>query len=137
MTVTLTALLCFVAWTLALVLLVVGYRALLVLTFQRKADSWLRGTETDDPAFIKRAQNAHANCLENLLLFGGVVLVAGLSGQMGELDFLAPWLLGARIMQSTVHLIAVNHWMVFMRFNFYLVQMLILVWWILGLADLV
>lgn len=137
MSVTLTVLICYVAWTIALVSLVVGYRAALVLSMRRPADSWLRGTVADDPALILRAGNAHANCVENLPLFAGVVLIAGLSGQLTELDLLAPWLLGARIMQSVVHLIAVNHWMVFLRFNFYFLQIAILVWWLLGLAGLV
>lgn len=137
MSVTLTALICYVAWTMLLVTIVVGYRTSLVLSFKKTADSWRRGTVTADPGFITRTAEAHANCLENLPLFAGVVLIAGLSGQLAQLDLLAPWLLGARIMQSLVHMTAINHWMVFIRANFYFVQIGILVWWLLGLAGLV
>lgn len=138
MSVTLIALLCYVAWTLVVVMTVVGYRSLLVLGAKKPADSWPRGkTHAEDPGFIQRASDASANCFENLPLFATVVVVAGLSGQLAELDLLAPWLLGARIMQSLVHMIAVNHWMVFMRFNFYVIQIIILAWWILKLSGLV
>ena len=130
------ALLGYVAWTLALVLVVVNYRSLLVFTGQKKADGFpRRGYEA--PALIQRVQDAHANTLENLPLAAAVILVAAVSGQAAVTDPLACWLLYARIGQSLVHIIAVNHWMVMARVTFLLAQFGILGWWILKLAQLV
>ncbi len=133
---TLGALLGYVAWTMLLIFMVINYRSLLVLTGQKRADEFpRRGYEP--PAFIQRLQDAHMNCLENLPLAAGVILVAAVSGQTAVTDPLACWLLYARIAQSSVHIIAVNHWMVMARVTFLLVQFGILVWWILKLTQLI
>lgn len=130
------ALLGYVAWTLGLVFLVVNYRGLLVLTGQKRADEFpRRGYEP--PALVQRIQDAHANCVENLPAAAAVLLVAMATGQTAVTDPLACWLLFARIAQSTVHVIAVNHWMVMARVSFLLVQFGILAWWILKLTQLI
>jgi len=130
-----TALLLFTAWTLVLMLLYVGYRVALVLAMKKKADSWLRGTPSDDPAFITRAQHAHLNCLENLPIFATIVLAALAMGKAPVVDQVAAWVLYARLAQSTVHLIGVNHWLVFIRANFLLVQAALFAWMIWGLLQ--
>jgi hypothetical protein len=137
MSASICALLGFTAWTILLVMLVVGYRTFKVFTFQKKADSWMRGKVAEEPAVITRLGHAHLNCVENLPLVAAVILAAQAMGQGAVTDPLACWLLGTRIAQSTVHAIAVNHWMVVVRATFYTVQIIILVWWILKLAQLV
>ena len=130
-----TALLLFAAWTLVLMFVYVGYRVALVLAMKKKADSWLRGTPSDDPAFITRAQHAHLNCLENLPIFAAIVLAGAVLGKSAVVDQVAAFVLYARLAQSAVHLIGVNHWLVFIRANFLLVQAALFAYMIWGLLN--
>jgi uncharacterized MAPEG superfamily protein len=120
------SLLGFTAWTLLLVLGVVMYRSAMVLGGKRRANAWGRNQPAQDPEFLQRLAHAHANCLENLPLFGAVILVAGLTGKLGLTDPLAGWYLALRVCQSTVHLTGTSHWQVFIRFSFFLPQLLLL-----------
>lgn len=133
---TLCALLGYAAWTLGIVFMIVNYRGVLVLSGQKRADEFPRGSY-EAPALVQRMQDAHANCVENIGPAAAVLLAAMATGQTAVTDPLACWLLGARIAQSSVHIIAVNHWMVMARFTFLLAQFGILAWWILKLAHLV
>ncbi|MGH8562288.1 MAG: MAPEG family protein, partial [Nevskiales bacterium] len=109
-----------------------------VLTGKTPANSWTRGGGTwQDPGFITRMGHAHMNCLENLPLVAAIILSAQAMGQGAVTDQLACVLLGARIAQSVVHMIAVNHWMVMLRATLYTVQMLIMIWWLLKLTQIV
>lgn len=138
MTASICALLGFTAWTIAIVAAVVFYRTFLVMTGKTAANSWTRGGQTwNDPALITRMSHAHQNCVENLPLVAAVILAAQVMGQGAVTDGLACVLLGARVAQSLVHMIAVNHWMVFLRASLYTVQAAILVWWLLKLTQLV
>ena len=121
-----TALLLFAAWTLLLMMTYIGYRVALVFTRGTPADSWTRGTVTKDPGFFTRAQHAHLNCVENLPVFAAVVLGAYALGQAPVADFAGPYVLVARLAQSTVHLIGVNHWLVMIRAGFFTVQVALL-----------
>jgi uncharacterized MAPEG superfamily protein len=112
------ALLGFGAWTLFLVVFAVIWRGPRILT-GTPADTWTRGTEYPTPALFRRATDAHLNCLENLPVFTVLVLSAA---AMGKLDVIAPYaafVLYARLIQSTVHLIGVNHWLVMARLTFW------------------
>jgi uncharacterized MAPEG superfamily protein len=130
-----TALLLFAAWTLALMFVYVGYRVALVLAMKKKADSWLRGQASDDPAFITRVQHAHLNCLENLPVFAAIVLAGVALGKSAAVDQVAAFVLYARLAQSTVHLIGVNHWLVFIRANFLIIQAALFAYMIWGLLN--
>lgn len=134
------ALLGFTAWTIALVFIVVNYRTFPVLSGKTKANSWTRGTQSwSDAPVITRIAHAHMNCLENLPLVAAIILSAQALGQGAVTDAhnLPCILLGARIAQSVVHIIAVSHVMVLLRAVFYTVQILILIWWLLKLAQIV
>lgn len=128
-----TALLLFTAWTLALMLIYVGYRVSLVLAMRKPANSWMRGTATDDPPFITRAHHAHLNCVENLPVFAAIVLAAAALGRSEVVDPVAAFVLYARVAQSAVHLIGTSHWLVFVRANLYLVQAGLFAYMIWGL----
>ena len=117
-----TALLLFAAWTLVLMFIYVGYRVALVLAMKKPANAWGRGQPTDDPPFITRAHHAHLNCLENLPVFAAIVLAAVALGKAPVVDALAAYVLYARLAQSIVHLIGANHWLVFIRANFLVIQ---------------
>lgn len=128
-----TALLLFAAWTLALMFAYAGYRVLLVLSMKKRATNWVRGQPDDDPAFFKRAQNAHLNAAENLPVFGAIVFAAWALGRNEVVDSVAGIYLLARVAQSIVHMISISHWMVFLRANLFFVQVLLSAWMIWGL----
>lgn len=128
---TLTMLAGYALLTLALVVSYVGFRVALVLTFKAPANSWPRiGAQHPDPAWVTRAQHAHLNCVENLPVLGAVVLIACISQKLDLLDPLAYAFLAMRLGQSVVHLIGTSPALVFIRANFFLAQIGILVWWL-------
>lgn len=124
------ALLIFAAWTLALPMIYAGYRTLLVMSGKKRADAWTRGLPSSDPGFIVRTSHAHANCVENLPVFAAVVLAAVVLNKSAVVDALACWFIAARLAQSITHMIAVNHWAVFVRANFFFVQVGLIFYWI-------
>lgn len=79
--------------------------------------------------FMQRLARAHANCLEGLPIFGGLMLVAMAAGKTGTTDPLAYTLLAARIVQSTIHLYSISARAVTARFLAFAVQMAIGVYW--------
>lgn len=129
----------FAAWTLALLVLVIApYRVGRVLTGRAKSDSWTRGRAIEDPAFIQRVGGAQSNCLEMLPILGAVVLAAAVAGRGEVTDSLACIFLVARIGQSVSHMISVHHLMIFfVRFPLFLIQVAILIYWFLVLANLI
>jgi uncharacterized MAPEG superfamily protein len=128
-----TALLLFAAWTLVLMFTYVGYRVALVLAMKKPANSWGRDDRVDDPGFIVRAKHAHLNALENLPVFAAIVLAAVALNKTPVVDQVAAWVLYARLAQSLVHLAGVNHWLVFIRANFLVVQAALFLYMIWGL----
>jgi uncharacterized MAPEG superfamily protein len=120
-----TALLLFAAWTLLLMLTYVTYRTTQVMRGSSAA-SWTRGSGYEVPDFVKRAENAHANCVENLPVYGAIVLAAYVMGKPGVVDATALWFLLARLGQSITHIAGVNHVMVLVRATFYTIQVLIM-----------
>ncbi len=131
-----TALIYFAAWTLLLVSVVVLYRTGLVFSGRTKANSWTRGAATmQDPDLITRMQHAHLNCLENLPIFAALVLAGSMLAKNPVVDQVAGWILYARLAQSIVHLIGVNHWLVMIRATFYTVQAALFFWCIWGLLH--
>ncbi len=85
---------------------------------------------TDDPGFVVRAQHAHMNCVENLPVFAAIVLSAYALGRPGVADGVASYVLGARLAQSSVHLIGVNHWLVFVRGTLFTIQVVLFLYMI-------
>lgn len=119
------ALLGFVAWTLLLVTLVFLYRGLRVLGGM-PINGWPRGNKpSSDAGLVKRIEDAHANCLENLPIFAVIVLAAYASGKVAAIAVLAPCVLYARVGQSVCHLIATTKPLVFLRASFWLAQILL------------
>ena len=79
--------------------------------------------------FMQRLARAHANCLEGLPLFGGLMLVAAVSGKMNVTDPLAYLLFCARVVQSLIHLASLAPNAVTARFIAFSVQLGIAVVW--------
>ena len=124
----LQALVGFALWTLTLVALVFLYRGLRFLK-GTPINSWPRGNKpADDAPFVKRVEDAHANSLENLPVFAVIVLAAAAMDKTGSVNALAPFVLYARIGQSLAHLWGVGPLQVFVRANFWAVQLALMAW---------
>ena len=83
--------------------------------------------------FMQRLARAHANCLEGLPVFGGLMLVAVVAGRSAVTDPLAGVLFGARVVQSCIHLASTSSPAVSARFTAFAVQVGIAVYWAIRL----
>jgi uncharacterized MAPEG superfamily protein len=125
---TLTALTGFLAWSLFLLILMEVLRARLVVT-KAVPSNGFQPDNANLSTFMQRLARAHANCLEGLPLFGGLMLVAVLAGRSAMTDSLAYVFLGARVLQSLVHLSSLSVVAVNVRFTAFVVQMGIGAYW--------
>jgi len=121
---TLVALTGFIAWSLFLLILMEAIRSALVLKRAVASNAFVPDNANLSP-FMQRLARAHANCLEGLPIFGGLMLVAVVSGHAAITDSLAYVLLAARVLQSSVHLASLSVVAVNVRFTFFAVQMAI------------
>lgn len=128
MNTTLTALTGFIAWTLFLLVLMEIIRSKLVVTKAMPANGF-QPDNTNLSPFMQRLARAHANCLEGLPIFVGLMLFAVVAGQSAVTDPLAYTLLGARVLQSIIHLASLSVAAVTLRFVAFAVQMGIAVYW--------
>jgi uncharacterized MAPEG superfamily protein len=128
MSTTLLALLGFTCWALFLLVLMEVIRSKLVLTGAVAANGFDPQNSSLSP-FMQRLARAHANCVEGLPIFGGLMVVAILAGKTHITDPLAYVFLGARILQSVIHLASTSPAAVTSRFAAFAVQMGIAVYW--------
>ncbi len=128
MTHTMIALLGFIGWTLLLLVLMELIRSALVVSGKVPANGFDPDNSRLSP-FMQRLARAHANCLEGLPIFGGLMLVAVVLERTDVTDPLALVLLGSRLMQSLIHLASTSSPAVTVRFTFFAVQMGIGLYW--------
>lgn len=128
----LLALLGFISWSLFLLVLMETIRSKLVLTREVPANGFNPENSNLSP-FMQRLARAHANCLEGLPIFGGLLVLAIIGGKAQVTDPLAYLLLGARIVQSLIHLASTSPNAVKARFSAFAVQMVIAIYWTYGL----
>ena len=131
---TLLALLGFICWALFLLVLMEAIRSKLVITGAVPANGFNPENSNLSP-FMQRLARAHANCLEGLPIFGGLMLVAVVAGKSEATDSLAYVLLGARVVQSTIHLASTSSFAVTVRFSAFAVQLGIAVYWAIKLHS--
>jgi len=127
----------FAAWTVLLLLATVGvYRWSRILT-GRMAIRNFRADQVEGAEWYKRAMRAHANCVENLPVFGAIVVALYVGNVSGALvDGLAAAILVARIMQSLVHVCFVQtNAVVSVRFGFFFVQIVGFLWLIVVIVT--
>ena len=134
MTPTLAALTGFVAWSLLLLVVMELLRTRLVLTGAVSANGFTPDNANLSP-FMQRLARAHANCIEGLPIFGGLMLIAVVNGWSTVTDPLAYVFLAARILQSLIHLTSVSATAVTLRFSAFAVQMAIGVYWAVRLLT--
>ena len=131
------ALLAFTMWTFALVVGVLLYRGLRFLR-GTPINHWPRSAKPgDDAPLVRRLEDAHANCLENLPIFAVLVGVAVATGQAALIAPVAGWVPLARVGQSLAHLSGTGQVAVFVRAGFWVLQLLAFGWMGLKLLQLV
>jgi uncharacterized MAPEG superfamily protein len=118
----------FIAWTLLLLIVMEIVRTKLVVVREVPPNGFVPDN-ANLSLFMQRLARAHANCLEGLPIFGGLMLVALVTGRAGVTDPLAPALLAARVIQSSIHLASLSNLAVTLRFSAFAVQMAIGAYW--------
>ncbi|WP_269789749.1 MAPEG family protein [Stenotrophomonas sp. Iso1] len=131
---TLAALTGFVIWSLSLLVLMEIIRAKLVVAGTFAATAFNPQNSNLSP-FMQRLARAHANCIEGLPIFGGLMLIALISDRSSITDPLAYTFLAARILQSLIHLSSLSSLAVTLRFTAFTVQMIIAVYWAIKLIT--
>ncbi len=125
---TITSLTGFVAWSLFLLVLMEAIRSKLVLTKAVPPNGFKPDNSNLSP-FMQRLARAHANCIEGLPVFGGLMLIAVVTGRTSITDPLAYVFLAARILQSVIHLSSLSALAVTLRFTAFALQMGIGAYW--------
>lgn len=130
MTVPVWALLAFATWTMVLLLATVGvYRWSRILT-GRVPVKGFRADQIEGSDWYKRAMRAHANCVENLPVFGAIVLALTVAGiRSSTVDYLCVAIVIARVAQSLTHVcFSQTNIVASMRFGFFFVQIVGFLW---------
>lgn len=122
----------FITWTLFLVIFMEILRSRLVVLKAIRINEFKPDNANLSP-FMQRIARAHANCIEGLPIFGGLLLVAIVTGHTSITDPLAYSLLAARIIQSSLHLISLSVAVVTLRATFFAIQMGIGAYWAIQL----
>lgn len=126
----LLALFLFAAWTVFMVVLVGFHRWKCVFTGTVPKGGFPSDIPPAEESCYRRTLQAHKNCVENLVVFGAIVLglhALGLSSPV--IDNLAIAVIVARFLQSLVHITQVQTRPVIMvRFTFFLVQVVAFAW---------
>lgn len=80
--------------------------------------------------WYRRAMRAHVNCIENLPIYTAIVVAITITHiQSSILDVLAITILVARILQSLTHIVFTpNNLTVGIRFCFFLIQLISMIW---------
>jgi uncharacterized MAPEG superfamily protein len=115
---------------LCLVLAIVGQRTFLTITGERNANEF-SPTGEGESAFTRRLLRTHANMYE-AFPFWGLLLLAIATHQTAVTDGLALYCLGARIAQVITHLISTRALVVKIHFAFFLTQLGIFAYWLVG-----
>jgi uncharacterized MAPEG superfamily protein len=115
----------FATWTLLLLIATVGVYRWVNILFSKAPIASFRSDQLEGDDWYRRGTRAHANCVENLPVFGAIVLVITTIGLHGPVvDTLCIAILIARITQSLVHVSHVQtDAFVAVRFSFFSVQL--------------
>src|SRR5690349_7720638 len=130
MTVPVWMLLGFATWTVLLLLFTIGiYRWSRILSGRMPIRNFPADASGGEE-WYRRATRAHANCIENLPVFGAIVFGLHAGNVTGGLvDALAVTVLVARVLQSLVHVSFVHtNTVASVRFTFFFVQFICFAW---------
>lgn len=126
MTIPLWTLLGFALWTLITLLIGVGaYRWARILSGRAALNEFPADTPHGEERY-RRATRAHANCLENLPVYGAIVLATfAMELRTDWLDTFAIVFLAGRVLQTVTHVaFSPSNLVVGVRFGFFFVQIL-------------
>jgi uncharacterized MAPEG superfamily protein len=124
----------FATWTALLLLFTIGiYRWSRIFTGRMPIRNFPADAAGGEE-WYRRATRAHANCIENLPVFGAIVFALHVGKVTGTLvDALAVAVLVARIVQSLVHVCFVHtNTIASVRFGFFFVQF-VCFFWLIGI----
>jgi uncharacterized MAPEG superfamily protein len=124
-------LLAFAFWTLIVLLATVGvYRWRRILAGRVPISEFRHDALADHEDSYRRAMRAHGNCVENLPVYGAVVLLLFLRGiDTPTLDNLALLFIGARVCQTVTHVaFRETNRTVGVRFSFFAIQIVVMLW---------
>ncbi len=117
-----------IAWTMFLLILMEGLRVRFLFSKTVAANEF-RPDNSNLPPFMQRLARAHANCIESFPIIGGLLVAALLTDQARVTDALAPWLLIARLLQSSIHFVSTSVLAANLRFIAFAIQIAIAVHW--------
>lgn len=123
----------FIAWYLLLYLAVAAPRVTLALQGKRAPNSF-KTDGSDVSELANRICRAHANCYESFAFIGGAMLIALATDSTEITNGLAFALLGARLVQSLVHIASGSPMAAQVRFAFFIAQYAIASYWIIQLG---
>ena len=126
MTIPMWTLLGFATWTLTLLIATVGVYRWVNILFSHAPIASFRSDRLEGDDWYRRGTRAHANCVENLPVFGAIVFVITAIGIDGPaVDYLCSTVLISRVCQSMVHVCRPQtDAIVAIRFSFFSVQLL-------------
>ena len=129
MTAPLWVLLAFAVWTIVVLMAGIGIRRWsLILTGRAQLTDFPADQPHGSPAY-RRAVRAHANCVENLPVYGAIALSAFVAKVTGIIDTLALVFIVARVCQTLTHTLFVEtNTTVLIRFVFFLTQIVVMLW---------
>ena len=116
----------FAVWTVVILLFTVGiYRWSRILRGKTEIRSF-RADVIEGEDWYLRSMRAHANCVENLPVFGAIVFALHVSGISGTAtNVLVALVLVARVCQSITHVaFTQTNTVAFVRFIFFFVQLM-------------
>lgn len=125
---TATALVGLVLWSVVLTFVLLGVRGRALMAGQKALNNF-QADGRDLDALGLRVTRAHANSLENLAPAAALMLLAIATDRAGVTDGLAMVVLGARVLQSVVHMLSTAQPMVLARATFFTVQVVIWIIW--------
>lgn len=125
MTIPMWMLLGFSTWTLLLLMATVGVYRWVRILFSNVPIASFRSDQLEGEDWYRRGTRAHANCVENLPIFGAIVFVISALGvNTPAVNYWCILVLIARVCQSLVHVShAQTGRLVAVRFTFYCVQL--------------
>lgn len=126
MSIPILTLLGFATWTLLLLIATVGVYRWARILFRRAPIASFGSDRLEGDDWYRRGTRAHANCIENLPVFGAIVFALSAIGVTGAVvNCLCTTVLVARVCQSLVHVSHVQtDALVAARFSFYSVQLI-------------
>ena len=126
----------FAGWAILLVFAIASYRGVQVLTGKKRSNEFQSGSPHGGDAYW-RLNRAHMNTIENLPIFGAIIMAASFAHASSPAFVLLPKVvLGARIAQSIIHVSSNAPMVINLRFTAFLTQLGCYAWMIVELLRI-